>query len=182
MKPCSCGGIFADSKNDMLVGLMGQMGAGKTSSMTILMEYMHRKTHVPIWANYGLTLHPDSRIENMTVAVEKTRALLGIDELWLSADSRNWKFNVKASQWINQTRKKQVIVFYTTQHIRQVEMRIRNATDILIYCEKKPEGHWLQFIDWQYRTLGRWYLITHEVMRKFYGLYDTYEVLKPLSW
>jgi len=74
-----------------------------------------------------------------------------------------------------------MIWFYTTQHIRQVEMRVRNATDILIYCEKTPAGHWLQFIDWQYREMGRRYLIPHNVAKKFYGLYDTYEVLQPLK-
>lgn len=166
----------------MLIGIMGKMGAGKTLSMTILSEYLHRVTKTPLWANYTLKLHPNSMIESLNETVDKNSAILNFDEIWLSADARVWKDNVKLSQWVNQTRKKKMIVFYTTQHIRQVEMRIRNATDILIYCEKTPQGHWLQFVDWQYRQLGRRYLIPYSVTKKFHNLYDTYEVLKPLQW
>lgn len=157
---------------------MGKMGAGKTLSMTILSSYLARATGAPLYANYGLK--NSEKVESLNEAVEKDKAILNLDEIWLSADSRAWKDNVRLTQWVNQTRKKQMIVFYTTQHIRQVEMRIRNGTDILIYCEKKPDGIWLNFIDWQYKKLGKRFLI--ENPSRFYPLYDTYEVLKPLNW
>jgi len=166
----------------MLIGIMGKMGSGKTLSMTILSEFLSRVTGVPLYANYTLKLHPDCVIDSLNDVVAKDSAIMDFDEMWLSADARVWKDNVKLSHWVNQTRKKKMIVFYTTQHIRQMEMRIRNATDLLIYCEKTPQGHWLQFIDWQYRQLGRKYLIPHNTAKMFHKLYDTYEVLKPLQW
>jgi len=159
---------------------MGKMGAGKTLTMSVLMEYFHHVTGAPLSANY--TLKDAKMIESLDAVVKENAGILGFDEIWLSADSREWGNNVRLTQWVNQTRKKKMIVFYTTQHIRQVEMRIRNGTDVLIVCEKKGDGHWLTFIDYQYRTIGRRYLIPFESAKKFYSLYDTYEVLKPLRW
>lgn len=164
----------------MLIGVMGKMGAGKTLSVSVLASFLHQATGAELHANY--VLRDALPIESLNDVVEKKKSILVFDEIWLSADSRAWADNVRLTQWVNQTRKKQMIVFYTTQHIRQVEMRIRNGTDVLIYVEKTPEGHWLTFIDWQYKTIGRRYLIPHETAREFYGLYDTYEVLKPLTW
>lgn len=166
----------------MLVGIMGKMGTGKTLSQTILMTYLHHVTKVPIAANYTINLPDASVVTNLMEIEKKTSEVFGFDEIWLSADARTWADNVKLTQWVNQTRKKKMIIFYTTQHIRQVEMRIRNATDVLVVCEKDAQGHWLTFIDWQYKTIGRRYLIPHSVARLFYPLYDTYEVLKPLTW
>lgn len=162
----------------MLVGVMGKMGAGKTLSMSIIASYLSRATGAPLAANYGLK--GAKPIESLNDVRDLDSSILCFDEIWLSADARAWKDNVQLTQWVNQTRKKKMVVFYTTQHIRQVEMRIRNGTDILIVCEKKPEGHWLTFIDWQYKSIGKRFLIQNA--SRFYPIYDTYEVLKPLNW
>ena len=161
----------------MLIGIMGKMGAGKTLSASILASYLSRATGAPLYANYAL--RGATRMKTMQDIFGLNSAILVFDEMWLTMDSRQWKDNVFLTRWINQTRKKKMIVFYTTQHIRQIEMRARNATDILIYCENTGDGHWLQFIDWQYRELGRKYLLQHP--KRFYPLYDTFEVLEPLK-
>lgn len=155
------------------------MGAGKTLSMSILASYTARAMQAEMHANYHLK--KAELITSTKDIWEMENGVFCFDEMWLTLDARLWKDNVFLTRWINQTRKKKLIVFYTTQHIRQIEMRARNATDILIYCEKTPQGHWLQFIDWQYRQMGRRYLIPHDVASKFYSLYDTYEVLQPLT-
>lgn len=164
----------------MLVGIMGKMGTGKTLTQTILMQYLHATTGVPIASNYKMK--NASLVKSLMDITAKQSEVFGFDEIWLSADSRAWKDNVRLTQWVNQTRKKKMIVFYTTQHIRQVEMRIRNATDVLIVCEKDEVNHYLTFIDWQYKTIGRRYVIPREIAKLFYPLYDTYEVLEPLTW
>lgn len=173
----------------MLVGIMGKMGTGKTLSMSVLASYLSRATGAPLWANYSLKgakpLTSLDQINDTTCGIEC------IDEAWLSMDSRMWEDNVRISHWVNQTRKKKVIVFYTTQHIRQMEMRMRNATDILIVCEKKGRAIWLTFIDYQYKQIGKKFCINKperfyghldEESKVLTGLYDTYEVLKPLKW
>jgi len=137
----------------MLIGLMGKMGAGKTLSMSVLASFLASRTGLPLYSNYSLK---DSRpIRNLRDLWEIDSAIFCFDEIWLTMDSRQWKDNVALTRWVNQTRKKKMLVFYTTQHINQVEMRVRKATDILIYCEKKNGEHLLQFVDYQYQTLGR---------------------------
>jgi hypothetical protein len=164
----------------MLIGMMGKMGAGKTLSMSTLATFLHKQTGAPLYANYQL--EGAQKIESFNDLMKVDTAIFCFDEMWLSMDARQWKDNVRLTQWINQTRKKKLIILYTTQHIRQIELRARNATDILVYCEKTPQGHWLTFVDWAYKTIGRRYLIPHEAAQKFYHLYDTFEVLKPLEW
>lgn len=159
---------------------MGKMGAGKTLSMSLFAEYMHKMTGSPLYSNYRL--QGASKIESLNTMTEVEGGIFCFDEMWLTLDSRLWSDNVKLTRWVNQTRKKKMIILYTTQHIRQIEMRARNATDVLVYCEKRADGHWLQFIDWQYRQMGRRYLINHSTARRFYGIYDTYEVLEPLTF
>jgi hypothetical protein len=61
-----------------------------------------------------------------------------------------------------------------------MELRVRNATDVLIVCEKKNGAIWLTFIDYQYKQIGKRFRI--DKPERFYPLYDTYEVLKPLTW
>lgn len=162
----------------MLVGIMGKMGTGKTLSMSILAEYFSIKSGSSLYANYAL--QNSQKINSLNQVWQLENGIFCFDELWLTMDSRLYNDNVVMTRWINQTRKKKMVIFYTTQHIRQVELRVRNATDILIVCEKKPSGIWLNFIDYQFRTLGRRFLISNPKM--FYTLYNTYEVLEPLKF
>lgn len=162
----------------MLVGIMGKMGSGKTLSMSIIASYLSRVTEAPLYANY--TLKGAEPVESMNDVMKVNGAIFCFDEMWLTMDARMWKDNVRLTHWVNQTRKKKMIVFYTTQHIRQIELRARNATDILIVAEKKKEGHWLTFIDYQYKEIGKRFLI--DSPDRFYSLYNTFEVLKPLEW
>jgi len=163
----------------MMIGLQGKMGTGKTLTMTVLGIYLSIRTQTPLYANYTIKTYPSKRIRSSTDLWDANHGIVLLDEAWLTLDSRLYNDNVKLTRWINQTRKKDLILLYTTQHIRQIELRMRNATDILINMSKETRGHWLQFIDWQYRELGRRYLLPNP--KKFWGLYDTYEVLEPLK-
>jgi len=162
----------------MLIGITGKMGSGKTLSMTILATFLSRKLKVPLFSNYEMKNSiPLASLNDLWKA---ERAIMAADELHISMDSRGWKDNIKLSHFITQTRKKNLIFLYTTQNIGQVDLRVRQNTDIVIYCEKKPSGHWLQFIDWGYKTIGRKYLIKKEEAKKFYNLYDTLKVVSAL--
>jgi len=163
----------------MLVGCVGKMGAGKTLSASILGLYVHKFTGLPLYSNYDL--QGATRIRSMADIWALDSAILLWDELWLTMDSRLWENNVALTRFINQTRKKSLLIIYTSQHINQVELRVRKATDVLIYCRRTPAGHWLQFIDYQYLQMGKRYLLPLENAKKFYGVYDTFEVLEPIQ-
>src|SRR3990172_8843387 len=114
----------------MLVGVMGKMGSGKTLSMSVLATYLHKRTHIPLFANYDLK--GAKKITSIGEMWAMDSAIFCFDEIWLTMDSRLWADNVKLTRWVNQTRKKKLLVLYTTQHINQVELRVRKATDVLV--------------------------------------------------
>jgi len=151
----------------MLVGIMGKMGAGKTLTQSVLATYLSNYTKVPLYANYGLK--GAKPIMKLSELWDLNNAIVCLDEIWLTMDARLWKDNVQVTRFINQTRKKKLTIFFTTQHIKQVELRVRNATDILVYCERKNEGHWLYFVDYQYMQIGRKFLLDKPWL--FYNLY-----------
>lgn len=160
----------------MLVGVMGKMGGGKTRFMTIMGVYMHKMTGAPLYANYSLFGVPYTRINSLKELWEINNGIVLLDELWLSMDARMWKDNVAVTRFINQTRKKKITLFFTTQHIKQVELRTRNATDVLVFAEK---GNTVTFIDYQYMEIGRKFIFPSPEL--FNVLYDTYETLQPMD-
>ena len=160
----------------MLAGIMGKMGGGKTRFMTIIGVYMHYSTGAPLYANYSLFGVPYTKISSLKELWEINNGIVMLDELWLSMDSRMWKDNVAVTRFINQTRKKKITLLYTTQHIKQIELRTRNATDILVFCEN---GNTVTFIDYQYMQIGRKYVFTEPGF--FNKFYDTFETLQPMN-
>lgn len=165
----------------MLVGIMGRQGSGKTLLMSLLAQIIHQKTGLPIFANYK-SLRNANYVNTLTDIWNLNQAIYCFDEIWLTMDSRAFKSNIELTRWINQIRKKGVITFYTTQHISQVEMRVRNATDVLIYCEKNSKiknQRFYTFIDYQYRLIGRKCSL-NGIERLFY-LYNSYEALQPIT-
>lgn len=162
----------------MIIGLMGKMGAGKTLTQSILTRYYAQKTNSPYWSNYSLD--GSKRIKSLKDIWKIENGIIAWDEIWLTIDARMYKDNVGITRWINQLRKKSLMLLYTTQHIRQVELRLRNATDVLICCDKmKNKDIKLTFIDWQYRRMGRRMIMKNP--KKYYSLYNTYEVLEPVK-
>lgn len=160
----------------MLCGVMGKMGAGKTRFMTIMGVYLHKMTKAPIYANYSLFGVDFKRISSLKELWDINNGIVLLDEIWLSMDARMWKDNVAVTRFINQTRKKKITLFFTTQHIKQVEMRTRNGTDVLVYCEN---GNTVTFIDYQYMEIGRKFVFDNPNV--FNHLYDTFETLQPMD-
>jgi len=165
----------------MLIGIQGKMGAGKTWFQTILAQYLHEKHGVPLLATYDFKKTDYARLTDAKQLFSFESGVIAWDEIWISLDARLWTDNVFVTRFINQTRKKKIILLYTTQHIRQVEMRVRNGTDVLIHCEKKGSFHQFTFVDWQYQTIGRRLIVPKRDMTRYFDLYDTYEVLEPIT-
>lgn len=145
--------------------------------MSILATYLSQKLQSPLYSNY--TLKNSEEIKSLQNLWNIENGIICFDEMWITMDSRLWSNNVTLTRWINQTRKKKLLVFYTTQHINQIELRARKATDILIYTERKKNNIWVTFIDYQYNTIGRKYLLSNPKL--YYDLYNTLETIKPLK-
>lgn len=165
----------------MLIGIFGQMGSGKTLIMSIL-AYELRKKGVELYTNYDLS-GTTERIRTIEDLKQKDTGIVALDEFWLTVDSRDWKNNIFWTQWILQTRKKNLIVFYTTQTTGQVDIRIRHATNLWIFCEKNKKKKYFRYtyLSGTNHTIVKSFKLSYEKAKAYYTKYDTYEVLKPIK-
>lgn len=166
----------------MIIGFIGRMGQGKTLSMTALGYFLARQS--------GCNLRSRHNVKN-AVLVDDVAGIWGLeneiflwDEIWVDMDSRDWKNNIDLTQFIQQSRKKNVILMYTAQHFSQVEKRLRNASDMLIFCDKNidkktgKQSIQLKIVDAHTGFIAGIKNIWHP--EAFYNLYNTYEVISPL--
>lgn len=175
----------------MLIGFIGRMGQGKTLSMTIIGTYIAHVTGCRLKARHTINLPQAEIVDKVSQIWDSDNSVLLWDEIWIDMDSRDTRNRqiMDLTQLINQTRKKDMLLAYTAQHNSQVEKRIRNATDMLVHCSKKKNFD---------KKTGVFLGITHKLIitdpfngrickvitiknpERFYGLYDTNEVIKPL--
>jgi len=146
--------------------------------MSVLANYIHLAASAPLYANYEL--RGAIRINSWKQMLKMKEGVFAFDEAHVSMDSRNFKdrASITYTHWLTQLRKKQLALLYTTQHISQVDIRLRNLTDILALCQNINDTIKIQFLDWQYLTLGRRYTIWPK--SRFYSLYDTFQVVDPI--
>jgi hypothetical protein len=130
--------IFNEQQNNLVVGFKGLKGSGKTLAMTlfIYMEYLRGKK---VYTNYEVSF-PHELIDVQKLVeldIELQNSVIAIDELHMICDSRrsSKKQNILMSYFILQSRHRSVNFYYTTQFDRQVDVRIRENTDINVVCE-----------------------------------------------
>jgi len=161
----------------MLAGFMGKMGSGKTLWMSVLASYISKLSGLPIYANYNL--RGAKRLYTLEDLWAVDKGIICFDEAWITLDSRNFGKNVDLTHWINQTRKKQLLVLYSTQHISQIEMRMRKGTDFLFYTFRRGSSFNAQVVDYQYGQLGR--KLSLASPKPFFDLYNTFELVTVLG-
>lgn len=131
----------------MIILFIGTVGGGKTLSMT-WEGFQYYRQGYQVYANYRLTfpkikgcLEPILINKKLfdTMIKEKQQlqnAVLLFDELHIWLDSRGSmeKKRKGITYFILQTRKRNVRLLGTTQHLHQVDKRFRDSVDILCYC------------------------------------------------
>lgn len=152
------------------------MGAGKTFTMSVFSYLLSRSLGVPLFANYGLK--GSQYINSLDEIWTMEGGIFCFDEIWLTMDARLSKNNVDLTRWINQTRKKKMLVMYTSQSFGQVDLRVRKATDFLLYAWRHHDTQKITLVDAQYGDVLR--TLTIKQPERYYSLYDTFEVLKPM--
>lgn len=103
--------------------------------------YKYYRRGFTVYANYKLHFPyvrlDKKQFDKMVKNKEELRnAVLCIDEAHMWLDSRNSmrQKNIGISYFILQTRKRNVRLLCTTQHLHQVEKRLRDTVDILTFC------------------------------------------------
>lgn len=162
----------------MIIGLTGKRGAGKTLLMSALAKAFAEIMNVPIFSNYGLKGSQD--IKRLSDLWKFQNAIICFDEIGVSIDARKWKDNVQSTYFVNQSRKKSVLMFYTMQDPMLIDIRLRQGTDFMIFCEMRKDVIIATFVDWYSKVIGIKLQISD--IKRFYDIYDTYRVIPLMTW
>lgn len=165
----------------MIVAICGGLGSGKTLLLT---RYAHKEylKAKKIYSNYNLKFKHD-KIDLpslLELKPELENSGIFIDELYIYMDSRlsGSKRNRMLSYFVFQTRKLGVTLFFTSQHIGQVDIRLRNMLDILCLCKQTIKKDWFKVDIIDYREFPDVNSSTFIYNGSaYYPLYDTLELV-----
>lgn len=168
----------------MIIGIKGNLGAGKTLVLTLLMILADEKLSQTskIVTNYqtDVTDVYASNPMDLEEISKDYEGIQGLDEVWAWADSRKSGENDIFNEMIINSRKRGWIVIYTTQDFHMVDKRLRDNTDYGIVPEhhKRPERD--DRAKLHVYTMSDGELDVHVASKSFnpeaiYGKYDTTE-------
>lgn len=120
----------------MVIAFMGTLGAGKTLHMSYQSYWAARLLKVPVYGNYEAYYPGFERLNGLRHMTTVEDGLLAIDEMQAIIDSRSFAKNVDITQWLMLIRKMGLGLFYTTQHIDFVDIRLRQITDFIFVQQK----------------------------------------------
>lgn len=119
----------------VLFGVVGELGAGKTLSMSYLAWNNWKRKGRKLYSNYNLYGVPFTKVKSIPDLQKMSAGFFAADELWLWVDS--WASKSQKSQIISsillRSRKREITIAYTAQSMQQINNRIRNITDFVAY-------------------------------------------------
>lgn len=123
-----------------LLAIVGTLGAGKTLTLTY---YASRDfcDNKKIYANYKLNFKY-SKVTSMDQIVKMTAGSFFGDELWYWLDSRTSQSikNRAIADIIRVSRKRGYDIYYTTQHLNQIDKRVRQITDYIAHPQLSKDN------------------------------------------
>jgi hypothetical protein len=179
----------------MIVGIEGGLGSGKTLLMTRYLVKDARNGH-KIYTNYALKDVDHEQVDLSKIldmhknSFDLHDCSIGIDEITVFADCRKSgsKLNRVISYFILQSRKRNVNIYFTTQNLGMVDLRLVNYMDIQVICEKVYDQDNVQV-----NGLSKYRIFDLRDPRKvslkrmilditpYYRFYDTKEVILPFQ-
>lgn len=177
----------------MIVGFIGKRGSGKTLSMTRECYKYYQKGYKVI-SNYHLNFSHQLVDFEELFRLAETQAdmgnlVLALDEIHILLDSRSGmsRENKVMTFWLNQTRKMNITLLFTTQFLHQVDLRLRSNTDVIVLCDgltvtKLVDGVRQEFFVCQNEMVfGDEFKRELFVGNDFFKLYETRQVIRFLS-
>jgi len=184
--------IVTPRTNNLVVGIKGLKGSGKTAMLTLLLYFEWKYLKKKVYTNYQVFFPHESLDIDKLIKLDKelTNAVIGISELHMICDSRRSgrKQNIKFSYFVTQSRHRSVNLYYDTQFERQIDIRIRENTDINLICENlfiDSDGDGIndmfRVIFQDKRTLPP--LIFEKIIYLFpvFGFYNTDYIVNPFT-
>lgn len=117
-----------------IVCIAGELGEGKTLSMTYLGIKHHIEKGKVIYTNYPLFGIDHTLIKSLDEFNSMNNGVALMDEFWFWIDSRSFKrkVNLELRDTIMKSRKRGIDIFYTTQRFGAVDIAVRQVTDFLV--------------------------------------------------
>lgn len=172
----------------MIILYRGSRGKGKTLTM-VKDAYKFHQAGFKVYGN--LTLKFGNYISSQEVVDLNRRSdlkdcVLVIDEIELFFDSRNFskQENKTFSHFLQQIRKRNIVILCTAQYVNLIDLRIRQQLDLIVYpnYDKKTQLCRAYYFDltkiedaFSSFSLSPTYVVYNG--NKIFGLYDTYEML-----
>jgi hypothetical protein len=194
--------------NVVLIAVVGELGIGKTLTLTYLLwnNWYYKNRNVCANYNiYGIPFTPVRTLEDLqkmipahTPTLEELKVMketvFGGDELWKWIDSRTSVMDVKESVRKNiknkvvtdilaASRKAFVTVIYTAQTIRQIDKRIRDVTDFTVYPLIRGENY-MCHARFFAGTSSQAYSMDKDIRffcEPFLSMFNTFERILPLE-
>lgn len=130
--------IFNQKQNNLVVGIVGLKGSGKTLILTLLL-YIEFLNGRKVYTNYEVFFPHELLDINKLIKLDESLkdSAIGISEMHMICDARKHTRtqNIQMSYFILQSRHRSVNVYYDTQMERQIDIRIVENTDIKIVCD-----------------------------------------------
>lgn len=172
----------------MIILYRGSRGKGKTLTM-VKDAYNFYKAGFRVFGNLKLgfgKLITSDEVVSLDHASDLKNCVLVVDEIELFFDSRNFgkTQNKTFSHFLQQIRKRNIVILCTAQYVNLIDLRIRQQLDIVVYprFDKKTKFCSVNYFDltkiedcFTEVKLNPTYLVYDA--SKIFPLYDTYELL-----
>jgi hypothetical protein len=173
----------------MIVLYRGSRGKGKTLTM-VKDAYKYHLAGFKVLGNLNLTFGSyisSSDVVNLNHRSDLRDCVLVIDEIELFFDSRNFskQENKTFSHFLQQVRKRNIIILCTAQYTGLVDLRIRQQLDVVVYPKFDPITHFCSCLYFNLTEMEDNFssdlhfspsYICYDAT-KIFALYDTYEIL-----
>jgi len=169
----------------MLIGIFGNIGAGKTLLSTIFSIISIKDK---IYANYKINNEKYCPLKLIDLLELPNNVDVVIDEAytWLESRTSMSKINLYISYIIFQSRKRNVDIFITAQLESTVDLRFRELCHVH-FIAHNVVNHLNETIAFFYelfynsKYLGNFYFLESDV-REYYKSYDTNEIIEPRNF
>lgn len=166
----------------------GEMGAGKTSMMSLLAAYFSRRfDNLTVWSNYGLQgSRPFTSYRDFLTMASLPSSLALVDEGYMTFDARNFgsKGQINFTQLLYYLRKLRITVMFSAVDMDSLDNRIRKIIDVYVFARKRGGYHHYYFYEYRtMRLLKRVQIPTSKMkfLLQQLNLYKTWKIVRPIE-
>lgn len=164
-----------------IIGIEGRYGSGKTTTAVVKAHQWAGMTGAKLFANFPLRgAYLFEHYTDWYRVADAHGSIIIFDEAVKNYDSRKWAKSgqIEMTHVMNYVRKMNSLMIFILPDFMDLESRVRNKTDILIYCKRQKGGGITNFVfDQQMkgrnethgRLINKW-VLPMSSMRKIWDL------------